>query len=213
MVQFHESISIYFVYHVYEKKSERVVCAWGIDNSDSGIELAAWFTINGMYYLLCVDQNMNVCLQYNRVMRIGVTVCDSGIIRGEIFRHIKCLQLFFKVYWVNVPFYFTSCCVPQLSLRRWCQFPNPFFISKWDGTSICNLNLNYINNKIYNTDLLCRFCEEEDETSDHFINECPCFYLDRCEILKNEPIINDINWTPDQLQYYTLLKLKPFNTH
>ena len=45
-------------------------------------------------------------------------------------------------------------------------------------------NLNYINNKIYGTDLLCRFCEEEEETFDHFINDWPCFYQDRCEILK-----------------------------
>ena len=51
-------------------------------------------------------------------------------------------------------------------------------------------NLNYLHNKIHNTELMCRFCEEEEETFDHLINNCLCFYLDRCEIIKNEPIVN-----------------------
>ena len=51
-------------------------------------------------------------------------------------------------------------------------------------------NLNYMNNKVYGSEDLCRFCEEEEETFDHIINECPCFYLDRCDLLQNQPIIN-----------------------
>jgi len=43
-------------------------------------------------------------------------------------------------------------------------------------------NLNYMNNKIYGSEDLCRFCEEEEETFDHIINDCPCFYLDRCDL-------------------------------
>ena len=39
-------------------------------------------------------------------------------------------------------------------------------------------NLDYMNNKVYGSDDLCRFCEEEGEIFDHLINECPCFYLD-----------------------------------
>ena len=59
-------------------------------------------------------------------------------------------------------------------------------ILKLKGTEIKTLieiitgqnNLNYMNNKVYGSDDLCRFCEEENETYDHLINECPCFYLD-----------------------------------
>ena len=36
-------------------------------------------------------------------------------------------------------------------------------------------NLNYIQNKVTGQDLLCRFCEENVETFDHLILECPCF--------------------------------------
>ena len=39
--------------------------------------------------------------------------------------------------------------------------------------------------KVYGSDDLSRFCEEEDETFDHLINECPCFYLDRVDLLQN----------------------------
>ena len=38
-------------------------------------------------------------------------------------------------------------------------------------------NLNYVQNKIHPLDIspMCRFCEEEDETFEHLLNECPCF--------------------------------------
>ena len=55
-------------------------------------------------------------------------------------------------------------------------------------------NLNYMNNKVYGSEDLCRFCEEEEETFDHIINDCPCFYLDRCDLLQNQPIINTLDW-------------------
>ena len=35
-------------------------------------------------------------------------------------------------------------------------------------------NLHYIQNKIKKTDHLCRLCEEDKETFDHFVNDCPC---------------------------------------
>ena len=41
---------------------------------------------------------------------------------------------------------------------------------------------------------LCRFCEEEDETFAHLLNECPCFISVRRDILKNISIINTIKW-------------------
>ena len=38
-------------------------------------------------------------------------------------------------------------------------------------------NLNYFQNKLYPLDVspMCRFCEEEDESFEHLLNECPCF--------------------------------------
>ena len=68
-------------------------------------------------------------------------------------------------------------------------------------------NLNYMNNKVYGSEDLCRFCEEEEETFDHIINECPCFYLDRCDLLQNQPIINTLEWDPE-----TLLKFANIDT-
>ena len=36
-------------------------------------------------------------------------------------------------------------------------------------------NLNYIQSKIKEISPECRFCEEEDETFPHILNECPVF--------------------------------------
>ena len=57
-------------------------------------------------------------------------------------------------------------------------------------------NLNYVQSKIYPGEIseLCRFCEEEDETFEHILNECPCFISFRREILLNKPIIKTLNW-------------------
>ena len=57
-------------------------------------------------------------------------------------------------------------------------------------------NLNYLQSKIYPEDIsdLCRFCEEEPETFDHLLNECPCFQQARFDILHNQPIINTTKW-------------------
>ena len=59
-------------------------------------------------------------------------------------------------------------------------------------------NLNYLQSKIYPQDVseMCRFCEEEEETFEHLLNECPCFLLDRRDILYNNPIINTLEWNP-----------------
>ena len=45
-------------------------------------------------------------------------------------------------------------------------------------------NLNYVQSKIHPGTIseLCRFCEEEDETFAHLLNECPCFLTDRRNI-------------------------------
>ena len=46
-------------------------------------------------------------------------------------------------------------------------------------------NLNFVNNKVIGSNDLCRFCEEEEENFDHLLKECPCFYLDRVDLLQN----------------------------
>ena len=62
-------------------------------------------------------------------------------------------------------------------------------------------NLNYPQSKIYPNDVseLCRFCEEEDETFEHLLNECPCFLIDRRDIILNNPIVNTLDWKPNTL--------------
>ena len=70
-------------------------------------------------------------------------------------------------------------------------------------------NLNYIQNKIYPEDRspLCRFCEEEeeDETFEHLLNECPCFITYRRDLLQNKPIINTLDWKPQTLLAFSYI--------
>ena len=58
-------------------------------------------------------------------------------------------------------------------------------------------NLNYLTNIIF-PDLtdLCRFCEEEQETFIHLINECPVFRERRTELFKDQIIENSLDWDP-----------------
>ena len=55
-------------------------------------------------------------------------------------------------------------------------------------------NLNYVQSKVNQgkTTELCRFCEEEEETFAHLLNECPCFNTYRRDLLQNKPIINTL---------------------
>ena len=55
-------------------------------------------------------------------------------------------------------------------------------------------NLNYMNNKVYGSEDLCRFCEEEEETFDPLVNTCPCFHLGRVDLFQNQPIEKTQNW-------------------
>ena len=57
-------------------------------------------------------------------------------------------------------------------------------------------NLNYLQSKIFPEDVseLGRFCEEEPETFDHILNECPCFQQARFDILHSQHITNTLNW-------------------
>ena len=61
-------------------------------------------------------------------------------------------------------------------------------------------SLNYLTNKIIPTHTdQCRFCEEEEETFIHLLNECPVFYNTRQELLMGETITNTPNWKPKTL--------------
>ena len=58
-------------------------------------------------------------------------------------------------------------------------------------------NLNYITHKIDpNISELCRFCEEENETFIHLLNECPVFNTNRLTLLKGLQVTNTTEWTP-----------------
>ena len=67
-------------------------------------------------------------------------------------------------------------------------------------------NLNYIQSKVNQglTTEFCRFCEEEEETFAHLLNECPCFNTFRRDLLKNKPAINTLKWKAT-----TLIKIFP----
>ena len=55
-------------------------------------------------------------------------------------------------------------------------------------------NLNYIKNKINGQANLCRLCEEEDETFDHFVNDCPCLWQTRRDHFGVQQITNTHDW-------------------
>ena len=69
-------------------------------------------------------------------------------------------------------------------------------------------NLNYVQSKIYPLDVseLCRFCEEENETFEHLINECPCFITARQEIFKDRIIENTLDWKPISLLKFSYIQ-------
>ena len=62
-------------------------------------------------------------------------------------------------------------------------------------------NLNYVQSKVNQglTTELCRFCEEEEETFAHLLNDCPCFNTYRRDLLHNKPVINTIKWKATML--------------
>ena len=51
----------------------------------------------------------------------------------------------------------------------------------------------------------CRFCLETDETFFHIINECPRFISARRDILRNEPVGDDHQWTVSDLLSFSFL--------
>lgn len=75
-------------------------------------------------------------------------------------------------------------------------------------------NLNYLNNLITpQISPLCRFCEEEDETFEHILTDCPVFYIQRIKNFKFKPILQ--SWTPGKLIQFIKTPdiLDAFNTN
>ena len=93
-----------------------------------------------------------------------------------------------------------------------CRMTKLFYqeVNKGKAKELCNLsrdksrrlieivtgqnNLNYIKNKIQGKEDLCRLCEEEEETFDHFVNDCPCLWRVRREYFGLQKIINTGDW-------------------
>ena len=51
----------------------------------------------------------------------------------------------------------------------------------------------------------CRFCNEEDETFYHLLNDCPRFSTNRREILYNKQVSNNHKWSVQELIEFSLL--------
>ena len=83
--------------------------------------------------------------------------------------------------------------------RAWRKYKESIQCTK--DTLTGQNNLNYVQSKIHPGIIseLCRFCEEEDETFAHLLNECPCFLAARRDILRNVPVINTVKWKPQAL--------------
>ena len=68
-------------------------------------------------------------------------------------------------------------------------------------------NLNYVQIMVYPLDVseLCHFCEEENETFEHLLNECPCFITDRQNIFQDHIIENTLDWKPISLLQFSYI--------
>ena len=61
-------------------------------------------------------------------------------------------------------------------------------------------NLNYLTNIIFpELSDQCRFCEEEEETFIHLLNECPVFYQHRLALLNGATVVGTVDWKPHLL--------------
>ena len=70
-------------------------------------------------------------------------------------------------------------------------------------------NLHYIQNKVNKTDLLCRFCEEEEETFNHLITTCPCFHKEQMQVMGIKNWEGTHAWSFDEI--YGFSKIKGIN--
>ena len=61
-------------------------------------------------------------------------------------------------------------------------------------------DLNYLQNKVHKLEFLCRFCEADEETFDHLFFDCPCFILQRRELLVHNNLAGTHTWTIKTVQ-------------
>ena len=105
-----------------------------------------------------------------------------------------------------------------------CRMTKIFYptVQKGKAKELCNLardksrrlieiitgqnNLHYIQNKINGQANLCRLCEEEEETFDHFVNDCPCLWQARRDHFGVHRIINTHDWKIDTLIRFSELQ-------
>ena len=66
-------------------------------------------------------------------------------------------------------------------------------------------NLNYVQNKVRKTELLCRLCEEEEETFDHFVFHCPCLYSYRIKHFLGKNFAGTHKWDIQELLDYSYI--------
>ena len=64
-------------------------------------------------------------------------------------------------------------------------------------------DLHYIQNKVNKTEYQCRFCEDEEETFDHLIQDCPCFITDRFRIMRNKHWAGTHLWKLDEIYKFS----------
>ena len=64
-------------------------------------------------------------------------------------------------------------------------------------------NLHYIQNKVTKAENLCRLCEEEEETFDHFVFNCPCLYSYRMQYFRGKNFAGTHKWDIQELIDYS----------
>ena len=75
------------------------------------------------------------------------------------------------------------------------------------GTITGQNNLHYVQNKIKKTEHLCRLCKEEEETFDHFVNDCPCLRQARQDHFGLNKINKSHRWTIRGILEYSRIKV------
>lgn len=85
---------------------------------------------------------------------------------------------------------------PKIAYRKAKQLT---FLNRQDSRLLIEIvtgqnNLNYIQNKVRGTDDLCRLCEENEETFDHLVNDCPCITTLRLNYFGHGKIQESHNW-------------------
>ena len=68
-------------------------------------------------------------------------------------------------------------------------------------------NLHCVQNKIKKTDHLCRLCEEDEETFDHFDNDCPCLRQAKQDHFGLNKIERSHRWTIQGILEYSRIKV------